>query len=395
MIFATLVAPALAIGLSEIGRPSFPQDLQRRLAAARRRAGAASPGSAQASAAAGELARIGREYLESGDAGRALEILEEAYVLDEENGLILAELTLAYVRTGDFPFARFYLELAERRAPRAPPEIYAILGDVYYDLNRVDDAVLAWEQFQRLGGRDARVLARLERANLERSLAARQSSFETSDFAFFFDAAISISTVRGAAKYLAQAYSEQAELFETRFPSRQIVLLYAGRSYFALGSVPDWASGVFDGKIRVVMDPDGGFTPELAGVLSHELAHALVRIASRDRAPAWLHEGLAQWCEGRRVLRGEFRRLFRGAAPVSLTGLEGSLARRAERAAARNGYLEALGLVEYLVQTAGPGAVVCLARDFGDGLGAEESLRRETGLSSRELVARWRAWAAL
>src|SRR5229473_8651174 len=46
--------------------------------------------------------------------------------------------------------------------------------------------------------------------------------------------------------------------------------------------------------------------------LAHELAHAFVRRASRDRAPAWLHEGLAQWWEGKRLLPAELRAALAG-----------------------------------------------------------------------------------
>jgi hypothetical protein len=391
VIFAAVaIAASAAAGAS----PSASDELERRLAAARRRAAAAAPGS-EASAASSEMGKIGRAYLESGDAGRAREILEEAYALDEENGLVLAELTLAYVRSGEFPFARFYLELAERQAPRAPPEIYAVLGEVYYGLNRLEDAILAWERYRGLGGREPRALERLERARLERSLAARQSTVQTEDFAIFFDASIPKTTVEAAAAHLARAYAAQAAFFGEKLPDRQIVLLYAGRSYFALASAPEWASGVFDGKLRVVVDADGGFTPALAAVLSHELAHALARAASGDRAPAWLHEGLAQWCEDRRVERSEFRALFRGARPAPLPAIDAGLSRRIDRTEARVGYLESLGLIEYLVQARGPGAVACVLSALKEGLSAEDALRRETGLSPAELVSRWKTWAGL
>ena len=390
-MLAALLAAAIAAG----GPAASADALERRLAEARRRAAAVAAGAPQASAAAAELGRIGRAYLESGDAGRAREILEEAYALDEENGLVLAELTLAYVVAGEFPFARFYLELAEQQAPRAPPEIYAVLGDVYYGLNRVEDAVLAWERYRDLGGRDARALERLDRARLERSLAAHQSTLETPDFAIFFDASIPRATVDAAAAHLSREYEGQAAFFGVRLPARQIVLLYAGRSYFSLASAPEWASGVFDGKVRVVIDADAGFTPALTGVLSHELAHALARAASGDRAPAWLHEGLAQWWEDRRVPRSDFRALFRGARPASLAAVDAGLSRRVDRAEARIGYLESLGLVEYLIQARGAGALACVLAALKEGLSIDDALRRETGLSSTELISRWRAWAGL
>ena len=173
-------------------------------------------------------------------------------------------------------------------------------------------------------------------------------------------------------------------------------MLYAGRNYFSLVSIPDWVAGVFDGKIRICIDPDTGVTPTLDGLLAHELAHAMIRKVSADRAPGWLHEGLAQWCAGRRLNARDFREIFRGGRkPATLAEMEGSLARKSERAAARASYAEALGLVEYLAQHRGEGTVVCLVRAFAEGLSTEEALVRETGMTGAQLVGAWRAWVGV
>ena len=353
------------------------------------------PGTPAARRLAEDFAGIAREYLQRGDAGRAIELYEEAYGWDDENGVLLAELTLAYVRAENFPFARFYLELAERMAPRAPPEAYAVLGDVYDSLQRLEDAVLAWEQFERLGGDNPRILKRLANTREELSVASGQKSRDTGSFRFFFDAAIPGGTVDAIQKRLELCQAEQSGFFGMPLPASQVVVLYAGRSYFTLVSIPDWVSGVFDGKIRISLDPDDGVTPALEGVLCHEIAHAFLRRASADRAPGWLHEGLAQWWEGKRILRREFRELFRGKVPHSLTEMEGNLARQRDRATAQTNYVEALGLVEYLMQSRGIGSLACLVADLGGGASLSEALRKETGLSSEELVSRWRIWAGI
>ncbi|MGH9367298.1 MAG: peptidase MA family metallohydrolase, partial [Thermoanaerobaculia bacterium] len=335
-------------------------------------------------------------YLDLGDSGRAVELLEEAYGWDEENGLVLASLTLAYVREENFPFARFYLELAEERAAAAPPEVYATLGEVYYALNRVEDAVLAWEQFERLEGSDPGILKRLARARQELSLSRGQRLLEWEGFSIYSDATVPPEMVERVAEKLAESHRAQAGFFSARLDSAQVVVLYAGRAYFSLVSVPEWVGGVFDGKIRVSVDPDSGVTPALEGVLAHELAHALIRKASRDRAPGWLHEGLAQWAEGKRLFTRDFREIFAGGRkPASLSEMEGNLSRKSDRPAARANYGQALGLVEYLVQHRGEGAVICLLQAFAEGLSTEEALRRETGLTSSEFVSAWKAWAGL
>ena len=370
--------------------------LARELAAIRKRPAPAGPGTPRARELARDLGRLGEGYLEIGETGRAVELLEEAYGWDEQNGLVLAELTLAYVREENFPFARFYLELAEQRAAHAPPEIYATLGEVYYALNRVEDAILAWEQFERLQGNDPLILRRLARAKQELSLSRGQRLLQVPEFFIYSDEAISPDMVERVADRLAESYRIQSSFFETRLDGPQVVVLYAGRDYFSLVSVPEWVGGVFDGKIRISVDPDLGVTPALEGVLTHELAHALVRKASGDRAPGWLHEGLAQWAEGKRLFVRDFREIFAGGRkPASLSEMEGHLARKSDRAAARANYGQALGLIEYLIQHRGTGAILCLLRDLSEGLSTEEALRRETGLTAADLVAAWKAWAGL
>jgi tetratricopeptide (TPR) repeat protein len=372
-----------------------PADLERRLGAARGLALRAQAGSREARAVAAELGDIGAAYLEQGETGRAIELLEEAWGWNPEDGLVLARLTLAYVRAEDYAFARLYLDLARDQAPRAPPEAYAILGAVYYSVNRLEEAVLSWEQFERLGGSDPPTLSRLARARAEMSLSRNQRFREIGDFVFSYDAALPPEIVERSAESLEGAARDLSRFFGASLPGRQSVILYEGRRYFALVSVPEWVSGAFDGKIRVTVDPDGGIAAELPMVLAHELAHAFVRRVSRDRAPGWLHEGLAQWWEGKRMPPGELRAALAGRRISTLSEIEGSLSRKPDRAAIRDAYVEALGLVEYLMLARGPGAVACLVRDLGDGAAPEEALRTETGMSESEILAAWKSWAGL
>jgi tetratricopeptide (TPR) repeat protein len=376
-------------------RPLSAHELEQRVADLFRRAADIPAGSAAAVRLSKEFTQAGAEYLSRRDPARATELLERAFGLDQENGLALAQLTLACVRLENFETAAFYLRLAEQQSSRSPPEIYRILGQVYDSLHRLEDAALAWELFQRLGGDDPQTLERLARVRKELSIASGQRFLQGDQFSFYWDPAIPAATVERVAQRLAASYREQSEFFGTRLPAAQVVVLYAGRAYFSLVSVPDWVSGVFDGKIRVSIDADGGLTPDLASVLSHELAHAFVRHASGDRAPGWLHEGLAQWWEGKRIPRSEIPEAFRGRSPHTLREMEGNLARRGDRAAARSNYVEALGLVEYLFERHGGGSVACLVRNLGEGRALAEALRMETGLTPEELFRNWKAWARL
>lgn len=377
-------------------RPQPTDSAARRLEKLRQDERGPSPPTSQESAQ--RLEGIARENLREGDRGRAIELLSEAARRDPQSGEVFARLTLAYLANRDFEFARATLDAAAGRSDlrATAPELFAEVAEQFAGANRLDDAVAAWELSERFGGNDPAIRARLERARRELSVTLGQRLLQGERFAIYADAAISESVVAAAEAHLEREYLRQRELFGPgELPGPQVVILYAGRRFFSLVSVPDWVSGVFDGKIRISLDPGAGFTPETASVLSHELAHAWIRFLSKDRAAGWLHEGLAQWCEGRRLPRKDFRRVFEGQPVSSLAELETRFARRADRVAVRANYVEALGIVEYIAFSRGEGALACLVRDLGEGIDPEEALRRETGLTRTELVSRWKSWAGI
>ena len=78
--------------------------------------------------------------------------------------------------------------------------------------------------------------------------------------------------------------------------------------------------------------------------------------ARGDHAPAWFHEGLAQWCEGRRIPVRDVRGGRRAASGADLRrARRGLRAGPARAAAVRATYAQALSLVEYLVAVRGRG----------------------------------------
>lgn len=79
------------------------------------------------------------------------------------------------------------------------------------------------------------------------------------------------------------------------YPQRQVpVIVYAGKDFKTLTDSPDWASGLYDGKIRL---PAGGLSKvdaQVKGLLYHEYMHVVVHELAGNRVPFWLNEGLAE-----------------------------------------------------------------------------------------------------
>lgn len=108
-----------------------------------------------------------------------------------------------------------------------------------------------------------------------------------------------------AGQLLESSLDEFIEMFGYREPKLAIdVLLYPRASFsWMLGDTPDWAEGIFDGRMRVPVPASTGdhandvssALKSVAPVLRHELIHALNASMTGGRAlPPWLEEGLAQ-----------------------------------------------------------------------------------------------------
>ncbi len=170
-------------------------------------------------------------------------------------------------------------------------------------------------------------------------------------------------------RLLERHYATLALSFDYQPTQPVPVILLSSESYYDATGAPAWSGGQydsFDGRIRV---PIGGLSaalsPELDGTLVHELTHSFVADLSRGLAPRELHEGLAQYMEGRRMSQLDPERL-RALADGRLSGVSGF-------------YFGALWLVEDLLGQRGQGGINELLRAMSSSGSKDEAFRSVYG----------------
>ncbi len=294
-----------------------------------------------------------RAAVESGDLGKAYALLREALARDPNDpelrrnlGACAFLLGQAFTRNGDPSRARALFREAARWMP-ADPKPWRALAESQIAGNRVREAesslrrVLAldpervnpridlarllhrrgaYREAARLlretpGGRardprlDRLLRTILADAELERDFAEKRGSRTRLRYP-----AESPEARRNADRLLALLEKEHERLRERLgFAPREriLVILYDRERFVALESPASWARAWFDGKVRLPLEEWSRRRRVFRALAVHEMTHAFLARRIPGLSP-WLHEGLAQWCEGkdpasgRSLLRRDF-----------------------------------------------------------------------------------------
>jgi len=249
------------------------------------------------------LASDGWASIGTGDCERAIESLRRAALLAksaEAAPQMLADihrgLGFCLKKNGQPGGAEENLLEAVRVNPR-DEESRFLLADVYESDGRFSDAVRILED----GNPSPELAKRVEVMRRRAGEGDLQQTQRTQHFSISYRQGQHEGLVAQAAQILESSLDEFVEKYGYREPSTPIeVILYpTGRFSWALGGVPDWAEGIFDGRMRIpvkrAQPGDGPSSPLIVQVLRHELVHALNANMTGGRAlPPWLEEGLAQ-----------------------------------------------------------------------------------------------------
>ncbi|HSN90008.1 MAG TPA: tetratricopeptide repeat protein, partial [Anaeromyxobacteraceae bacterium] len=133
---------------------------------------------------------------------------------------------------------------------------------------------------------------------------------------------------------------------------------------------------------------------------AHEYTHHVVTRLTRNRAPIWLHEGIAKWSETRwRGTGGESfsplaAALIRSAVAkgnlVTFEEMHPSMARLPSQERAALAFAEVVLAVELLVKQGGPRAIARVLEQVAAGTSAEQAVARTLGTSFERFEADWR-----
>ena len=294
-----------------------------------------------------------------------------------------------------YEIARYELERA-RQIKSDSAEILFYLGLVLYETENRQQAMELWEQALKLSPGRKEIAEILARAQKETVVEGRMDQGHSSRFDLTYDPGVDtafalavLDVLEGAANLVG---AELGHFPEPRVP----VAIYKRDDFKTLTDSPDWAGGVYDGKIRLPFGAMKVITPVMRGVLYHEYTHVVVFDLTRGNCPLWLNEGIAEMF-GRMQYNqpmGELGRAARKDAFVDFRKLEAGFS-GLPVAEATLAYQQSYAMVNYIVTTYGWHRVNQMLAGLGNGMNTEEAIAsalKDFSLTYDGLILEWKKY---
>ena len=337
--------------------------------------------------------------------------MEEALRLDRQNARFKENLSLVHLNHAHQLYqepdsthsyqsyrhlkAKGLVEKALRVNSKLAPA-YVLLGDIEYDNQQLPRAKLAWQKAQRLDPALKGLASRLDRLGRESKVESDMKSVADLYFTLRYDDSVKRSTGFDIRKVLRQARVDVGRDFQHRPKHKIVVLLYSKEAFRKVRErAPEWASGIYDGKIRIPMPESQQDLRSVKKTVVHEYTHAVVHELSGGRIPHWFNEGLAEY------QAAKYAKTSKQASPlkqalsadelVPWSQIE-SLFGSSSINQVRVGYDQSHSVVAYLTQRYGFWHIPRLLQQVSQGVSFEEALEKEFKSSAQRLEKDWKRW---
>lgn len=234
--------------------------------------------------------------LQRGDASKAAAIFRDALDRSPRDAVLHYGSARASLALGRTDAAISSLKRAIEYAPKFI-QAMVLLAQVAYDAADLDLAVRSLEKAAAIAPQDPTIASQLAQWRKEASL---HQSFQTQPgvhFNVLFEGPHQKAVGQHVSAVLESAYWNIGKTLNIYPGAALDVILYSNQQFRDVTRAPAWASGGYDGRIRL---PVGGAlrSPEaLERVVIHEYIHSVVQHAGGAGVPAWLSEGLASYFE--------------------------------------------------------------------------------------------------
>ena len=293
---------------------------------------------------------------------------------------IYADLAKAYEMVGEWDTALACLDIALRLCPDSPTALRRKARIL--DEKACYDSLICSDDLRQPPPQEFSKRFNFDTTN------PPQQRVNSEIFSLTYDSEMSPQTLWNICQLIHRTYAELGEILGY-YPlcPVPISIKNINGTIVSQRSLPEWASGRYDGSIHLAYcaagDPVLGI---LYALLRHEWVHLLVYHLTNGYCPVWLDEGLAQSI-ARPMFQFEKFNLQQAVQTQQLLPLD-VLSKPFSQLQTKHrklAYIQSAAIVEYLVQQFGYSKIRDLLRQLRSGVSAEPAIEQTFGLTLKDL----------
>lgn len=173
------------------------------------------------------------------------------------------------------------------------PNSFLAQARLAFSENRIGDSVDWLERGLRRNPNHAELLRLLAEYLKEQQVLGGLLMMSSAHFNLLYASRDDEDAARWTLAQLDEAWEGVGRLFDLH-PAGRTSAVLLDDAKFNVARHSDWASGFYDGKVKVTAGGARSQSGYYRGIVFHEYAHHLFRLSSGQNRPAWLNEGLAQ-----------------------------------------------------------------------------------------------------
>lgn len=186
-------------------------------------------------------------------------------------------------------------EFADRVPDNA--RIHGMLGRLLYRNGEADESSFHLRRSLELDPDSDDVRKTIRQLEREAEIESELQSYSSRHFSLSCPANFSADWADELLELLEDAYREVGDRLNFYPAVKSQVLIMQTDDFRRVHDLPDWAGGVYDGRIRLPVPGRGILPANLRGAVMHEYVHHVIFLLSSGNCPVWLNEGLAQLFE--------------------------------------------------------------------------------------------------
>ena len=209
-------------------------------------------------------------------------------------------------------------------AIRVPDDasLHAALGRLHYRCGQLDESAYHLKLSNELHPGDPEVIKSLERLNREASVEGNTSTYTGLHFSLTCPDSFSAKWAEETLNLLEEAYEKVGQQIEFYPTQRSQVLILQTEAFRKVHDLPEWAGGLYDGRIRLPVPAKNTRPAAIKGAIMHEYTHHVIYLLTSGNCPIWLNEGLAQIFENNHENLEQFTNADKTADFASLSEID-------------------------------------------------------------------------